>query len=65
MFYRILTGKDESSEDGDTIGLWGWLCGECASEYLDEKKYAQVIDRARYWSDEAIGIFCDYCSFEA
>ena len=61
MFYRILTGKDESSGYSETL----WLCGECASEYLDEKKYAQVIDRARYWSDEAIGIFCDYCSFEA
>ena len=61
MFFRILTGKNELSEDVDTI----WLCSECAPECLDQNEYAQVIDRARYWSDEAIGIFCDYCSFEA
>ena len=59
MFYRILTGKNELSEDGDTL----WLCDECVSEYLDQNKDAQVIDRARYWSDEAIGVSCDHCNY--
>ena len=61
MFYRILTGKEESSGYDETL----WLCDECVSEYLDQNEDAQAIDLARYWSDEAIGVSCDYCGLEA
>ena len=60
MFYRVLV--DSKSEDGETI----WLCNVCILDpkFINED-VDEVIDRVPYWSEEAIGVSCDGCGFEA
>ncbi len=64
MFYRYIKVEnlnDESSVTGDF-----WLCDMCGSELSEEEENTlEVIDRAAYWSDEAIGVRCDECGYEA
>ena len=65
MFYRIWTNKGEAAEEHDGYGETIWLCDDCLSNSdLVNEDQDEVIDRVRYWSDEAIGVSCDGCGFE-